>query len=100
MVRSRRQAGVKPEGDLLKAARAATSRAGGRPSERVEIGKEISKIIVDNVWSIGTVGVSPALLGVVVKNNKMGNMPDGSQQAARRARRPATPDRRMFYFKS
>jgi len=33
-------------------------------------------LMAENVWIIGTVGVSPALLGIVIKKNNMGNVPD------------------------
>jgi peptide/nickel transport system substrate-binding protein len=43
--------------------------------ERIKIAHEIWKIIVDQQYNIGTVGQSPALMGVRIANNKLGNIP-------------------------
>ena len=45
------------------------------PEERIEIGREIWRIITDQVWTIGTVGQSGAFMGVRVYKNYMGNIP-------------------------
>jgi peptide/nickel transport system substrate-binding protein len=45
--------------------------------ERIEMGKEIWKIHLDEVYSIGTVGLSPAVMGVRLVSTRMGNMPAG-----------------------
>jgi len=47
----------------------------GTPEERVTLGKEIWKIITDEVWTIGTVGQSGAFMGVRIVKNNMGNIP-------------------------
>jgi peptide/nickel transport system substrate-binding protein len=67
--------------------------------KRVDLGKQIIQLAVDNVWVIGTVGISPALLGVVVQSNKMGNVPDvvvGSTPG----QTPGNARPTQFYFKS
>ena len=43
--------------------------------ERYEVGKEILRIYTDNVYVVGTVGLSPAFMGVWVVSNDLGNVP-------------------------
>ena len=43
--------------------------------QRIETGKEIWRIVVEETWGIGTVGLSPAVLGVRVVKNTLGNVP-------------------------
>ncbi len=61
--------------------------------------KEIWKIIVEQQWSIGTVGQSPAFMGVRIVKNNMGNIPE-RQVNAQHARTPYTSGPTTFYFKS
>jgi peptide/nickel transport system substrate-binding protein len=50
--------------------------ASGQPEEqRVATAQEIWRIATDQVYSIGTVGLSPALMGVRLVSNKLGNIP-------------------------
>ena len=52
------------------------TQAGGQDTEESnKTAQEIWKIIVDNVFSIGTVGVSPAVMGIRVVKNTLGNIP-------------------------
>ena len=46
------------------------------PVERNALGKEIYKIIVENQYNIGIVGLSPMVQGVIVTNNDLRNVPD------------------------
>ena len=84
--------GVKPEGDLLKQLELLEQAKGVPADKRVDIGKQILQLAVDNVWVIGTVGVSPtwrsssrAIRWATCRTRS---------SAARPARRPATPGRR------
>jgi peptide/nickel transport system substrate-binding protein len=43
--------------------------------ERIELGKEIWKIMAEEVWAIGVIGLSPAVSGVRVVKNNLGNVP-------------------------
>lgn len=43
---------------------------------RIELGKELWRIHVENLYMIGTVGQSPAMNGVVVVKNNFRNVPD------------------------
>jgi peptide/nickel transport system substrate-binding protein len=67
--------------------------------ERIRLGKEIWKIVIDEVWHIGTVGVSPASVGVRVVNTKLGNIP-ARQYNTINVRTPGTSRPEQFYFKT
>jgi peptide/nickel transport system substrate-binding protein len=66
---------------------------------QIENAKEIWKIIVEQQWSIGTVGQSPAFMGVRIVKNNMGNIPE-RQVNAQHARTPQASRPVTFYFKS
>jgi peptide/nickel transport system substrate-binding protein len=84
---------------LLKVLELYRSAAGKKPPERIKIAQEIWKIMVDEQFSIGTVGVSPANLGVRIVSRRMGNIP-ARQVNAQHARTPGTSHPATFYFKS
>lgn len=44
-------------------------------SERIQIGKQIYMMHVDQVWSIGVVGFGLTIYGLYLANNKLGNVP-------------------------
>jgi peptide/nickel transport system substrate-binding protein len=91
--------GVKPEGELLEMTELYDKGKAVPASERVAIGKQIHKISAENLWVIGTVGNSPALLGVVIQSNKMGNVPD-SIPGSTPGQTPGHARPTQFYFKS
>ena len=66
--------------------------------EHYELGKQIWRIALDEVWGIGTVGQSPGVMGVRVVKNTMGNQParmfNGSSTLSPAQSRPET-----YYFK-
>ncbi len=68
--------GEEPKGDPLKMLQLYNEAKGASPDKLVEIGKQILQLYVENVFVIGTVGISPAILGVAVVKNYMGNVPD------------------------
>lgn len=43
---------------------------------QIELAQELFKIWADNVWEIGTVGLTPMIQGVVVVNQKLHNVPE------------------------
>jgi len=45
------------------------------PDEQVKLSKELYQIWADNVFEIGTIGLTPMVQGVVVVNNKFHNVP-------------------------
>ena len=75
------------------------SAAGKKEAERTKIAQEIWKIIVEECWVIGTVGLSPAFMGVRITKNNMGNIP-ARQTNAQHARTPNTSHPATFFFKS
>ena len=67
--------------------------------ERVKTAKEIWKILAEETYSIGTVGLSPATLGVRVVKNNVGNSP-ARQMNAKHCRTPGSSHPATFFFKS
>jgi peptide/nickel transport system substrate-binding protein len=67
-------------------------------AERVAIGKQLWRIAVEEQWSVGTVGLSPAAQGVRVVSNKMGNVPS-RQYNSPDGMTPATSRPETFFFK-
>jgi peptide/nickel transport system substrate-binding protein len=68
--------GVKPEGDAAKMLDLFEQAKAVNADKRVELGKQIIQLYLDNMFVIGTVGLSPAILGVAIVKNYMGNVPD------------------------
>jgi peptide/nickel transport system substrate-binding protein len=94
------QQGKKPTNpEMLRAFDLYRSAAGKQEAERVKIAQEIWKIICEECWVIGTVGLSPARMGVRIVKNTMGNIP-ARQTNAQHARTPNTSHPATFFFKS
>jgi peptide/nickel transport system substrate-binding protein len=92
--------GKKPTNpEMLRAFDLYRSAAGKQEAERTKIAQEIWKIIVEECWVIGTVGLSPARMGVRVVKTNMGNIP-ARQCNAQHARTPNTSHPATFFFKS
>ena len=91
--------GTKPEGDLMKQLELLNEGKGKPADERVAIGKEILRLMVDNNWVIGTVGISPAVLGVAIIGNNFGNVPD-MVTGSTPGQTPGNARPEQFYFKS
>lgn len=92
--------GTKPEDpEMLRAFDLFRSAFGMKEEDQIKTAKEIWKIIVEQQWSIGTVGQSPAFMGVRIVKNNMGNVPE-RQVNAQHARTPYTSGPATFYFKS
>ena len=66
--------------------------------ERITLAKEIWKIAVDEVWTIGTVGLSPGIQGVRVAKTNMGNLP-ARQWVSAVSDNPQISHPETFYFK-
>jgi peptide/nickel transport system substrate-binding protein len=94
------QQGKEPKDpQLKKALELFRSAAGKKPQERIKIAQEIWKIMVDEQYSIGTVGQSPAAMGVRIVSKRMGNIPS-RQINAQHARTPCSSHPSTFYFKA
>jgi peptide/nickel transport system substrate-binding protein len=92
--------GKKPDNpEMLRAFELLRSAAGKKEAERTRIAKEIWKIIVEECWAIGVVGLSPAWMGVRIVKNTMGNIPS-RQTNAQHVRTPNTSHPATFFFKS
>ncbi len=70
-----------------------------RAERRTEIAKEIWRILVDNVYSIGTVGQSPALMGVRLASRRLGNIPSRAC-IAQHCRTPGSSRPETFFYRS
>jgi peptide/nickel transport system substrate-binding protein len=90
--------GVKPDGDILHMQELLDQGYTVPADKRVDVGKEIVKLYIDNVFVMGTVGNSPAVSGVVVVSNKMGNVPD-SVRGGTPVQTPGNARPQQFYFK-
>jgi peptide/nickel transport system substrate-binding protein len=84
---------------LLRALDLFRSANGKKTQERYTIAQEIWKILVDQAYSIGTVGQSPAVMGVRVASRKLGNMAS-RQINAQHCRTPGSSQPSTYYFKT
>ena len=76
-----------------------SSAAGQKSEERIKTAQEIWKILIDQQYGIGTVGQSPALMGVrLVVSNKLGNIPSRNC-IAQHCRTPGGAHPETWYFK-
>ena len=101
MVRQRRRQGTKPEdAQMLKALDMFRGASGQETPSGCKTAKEIWKILVEETYSIGTVGLSPAVMGVrVVEEQRSGNMPS-RQMNAMHCRTPCSSHPPTLFFKS
>jgi peptide/nickel transport system substrate-binding protein len=94
------QQGTAPtDPELKRALELFRSAAGQQEAERNKTAQEIWKIIVDQQYSIGTVGQSPAQFGVRIVSRKLGNIPS-RVCIAQHCRTPGTSHPETWYFKA
>ena len=67
-------------------------------AERIEIGKAMWRVAVEQQWAIGTVGLSPAVMGVRIVSNRLGNSPDRLYNSTD-GMTPAPSRPETFFFK-
>ena len=92
--------GMKPEDpQLLKALELFRGAAGQEDAERIKTAQEIWKILAEECYTIGTVGLSPAVMGVRIVKNTLGNVP-ARQFNGQHGRTPAACHPTTFFFKS
>ncbi len=88
------ESGIEPPEGMKRAQEIWFSAAGMELEERNEAMQEIWEIITDDVWAIGTVGLSPIAIGVRIVNNNVGNSPsrhiNGKQVETPSVSHPAT----------
>ena len=92
--------GKKPEDpQMLKALEMFRAAAGQEDDQRIKTGQEIWKILAEETYSIATVGLSPAVLGVRIVKNNVGNIPE-RQANGQHVRTPCSSHPTTFFFKS
>ena len=69
-----------------------------KSDERIETAKKIWEILIDQQYGIGTVGQSPALMGVRLVSNKLGNIP-GRNCIAQHCRTPGGAHPETWFYK-
>jgi peptide/nickel transport system substrate-binding protein len=91
--------GRRPEDPMILRAQELYRSAAGLPeAERNAAAQEIWRIAVDQVWSIGAVGVSPGSFGVQLVSNRLGNVPRRSC-IANHCRTPSSAYPQQWYFR-
>jgi peptide/nickel transport system substrate-binding protein len=91
--------GKKPQDpQMLKALELFRMAATLRAEERVKAAREIWRILVEEQYTIGLVGQSPAFMGVRVAKTSLGNVP-ARQLNAQHARTPGSSHPSTFFFK-
>jgi len=68
--------GREPTAKIKEAMDAYQSAFSAPPDQQVELAKKVWRIALDEVWTIGTVGLSPAIQGARIAKANMGNVPD------------------------
>jgi peptide/nickel transport system substrate-binding protein len=92
--------GTKPsDPHMVQALEMFRSAAAKKEPERNKIAQEIWKIMVDQQFTIGTCGQSPALMGVRLVSRRMGNIP-GRTCIAQHCRTPGSSHPETFYYKA
>jgi hypothetical protein len=66
--------------------------------QRIDAGKEIWRLVLDQVWTICVVGNSPASQGVRVVKNNIGNVPERLWNSAL-SDNPMIAHPETFFFK-
>jgi peptide/nickel transport system substrate-binding protein len=93
------QQGMEPTDPALKRAlELFRSASGQQAAERNKTAQEIWKILIEQQYSIGTVGQSPAQFGVRLVSRKLGNIP-GRTCIAQHCRTPGVSHPETWYFK-
>jgi len=91
--------GIKPtDAGLLKGFAMFRSAASEPQDKRTQIAQELWKLLVDEVWSIGLVGQSPAYMGTRVVNERLENVP-GRTCVSQHCRTPRSGHPEQWYYK-
>ncbi len=73
--------------------------ASQKTDERIKTAQEIWKILIDQQYAIGTVGQSPALMGVRLVSDRLGNVPSRNC-IAQHCRTPGGAHPEQWYYKN
>jgi len=90
--------GTEPDPRMKEALDLYRAASGQQLEERITTAHEIWKILIDEQYSIGTVGLSPAFMGVRIVSNTMGNIP-ARQINSQIGRTPGSSHPSTFFFK-
>ncbi len=93
------ESGVEPTGDLREVLDLTEQAKGVSEEERIELGQEIFRLNADNLWTIGTVGLSPMVMGVVVVKNNFRNVPEKAANTVV-VQTPGSARPEQFFFKT
>jgi peptide/nickel transport system substrate-binding protein len=94
------QQGTKPEDpQMLKVLEMFRAASGQEDAERNKTAQEIWKILAEETYTIGTVGLSPAVMGVRIVKNNVGNVPS-RQMNGQHVRTPCSSHPTTLFFKS
>jgi peptide/nickel transport system substrate-binding protein len=92
--------GTKPEDpELLRAYELFRSAGGLKEAERNRVAQDIWRIVIEQQYSIGLVGLAPGAYGLHIAKTTMGNVP-ARQSLVRPARIPGGSHPPTFFFKS
>ncbi len=92
--------GKKPDDpNILKMLELYSSAAGQKTGDRIKTAQEIWKILIDQQYAIGTVGQSPALMGVRLVSDRLGNIP-GRNCIAQHCRTPGGAHPETWFYKN
>ena len=83
---------------LLKGFELLRGAASQTEEQRTETAKELWKMLVDQVWSIGLVGQSPAYMGTRVVNLRLENVP-ARTCTSQHCRTPWSGHPEQWYYK-
>jgi peptide/nickel transport system substrate-binding protein len=84
---------------ILKILELFRSAAGQKTEDRIKTAQEIWKIEIDQQYGIGTVGQSPALMGVRLVSNRLGNIPSRNC-IAQHCRTPGGAHPETWFYKN
>ncbi|MCW3476770.1 ABC transporter substrate-binding protein [Limobrevibacterium gyesilva] len=94
------QQGTRPEDPhMLRALELLRAAAGQQEEERNKTAQEIWRIMVDQQFHIGTCGQSPALMGVRLASQRLGNIP-GRTCIAQHCRTPGSSHPETWFYKA
>jgi len=92
--------GRKPDDpNIVKILELYSSAAGQKAEDRIKTAQEIWKILIDQQYAIGTVGQSPALMGVRLVSERLGNIP-ARNCIAQHCRTPGGAHPETWFYKN